>query len=67
MKYVGFVILDIIFLGTVIVVTLIAFHGRTTRRTFVGVLCATFTTVMYAAPLSVVVTPFSYNKISIYI
>lgn len=67
MKYVGFVILDIIFLGTVIVVTLIAFHGHTTRRTFVGVLCATFTTVMYAAPLSVVVTPFSYNKISIYI
>lgn len=35
-------------------VTMAAFHGGA-RRTFVGVLCATFTVVMYAAPLAVMV------------
>ncbi|KAL2491958.1 Bidirectional sugar transporter SWEET1 [Abeliophyllum distichum] len=34
-------------------ITLAVFEGDS-RRTFVGVLCATFTIAMYAAPLSVV-------------
>ncbi|KAL3538201.1 hypothetical protein ACH5RR_001567 [Cinchona calisaya] len=54
MKYLGLVALDLIFLGIVMVVTLVAFD-RETRRTFVGVLCAIFTIVMYGAPLSIVV------------
>ncbi|KAK3029995.1 hypothetical protein RJ639_038094, partial [Escallonia herrerae] len=54
-KYFGLVMLDVVFLGTVMAVTLVAFHEGS-RRTFVGVLCATFTVLMYAAPLSVVRT-----------
>lgn len=53
-KYFGFVLLDFLFLGIVIAITLAAFHGSS-RRTFIGVLCATFTIAMYAAPLSAVV------------
>ncbi|KAM7481676.1 hypothetical protein LguiB_006259 [Lonicera macranthoides] len=52
-KYIGFVILDIIFFGTVMVITMVVFHDGA-RRTFMGVLCATFTIIMYAAPLTVV-------------
>ncbi|CAI9103446.1 OLC1v1001927C1 [Oldenlandia corymbosa var. corymbosa] len=55
MKYIGLVILDLVFLGTVMVITLVAFHGES-RRTLVGVLCATFTIAMYGAPLSIVRT-----------
>ncbi|KAK4406699.1 Bidirectional sugar transporter SWEET16 [Sesamum angolense] len=47
------VVLDLLFLGVVIATTLAAFHGSA-RRTFIGVLCATFTIAMYAAPLSAV-------------
>ncbi|XP_052180562.1 bidirectional sugar transporter SWEET16-like [Diospyros lotus] len=43
-------ILNVLVLGTVIAVTLLAFHGDA-RRTFIGVLCATVTIGMYAAPL----------------
>ncbi|KAI3448545.1 hypothetical protein Pfo_005210 [Paulownia fortunei] len=53
-KYFGLVLLDLLFLGIVIAITLVAFHGSS-RRTFIGVLCATFTIAMYAAPLSAVV------------
>ncbi|KAL0375780.1 UNVERIFIED_CONTAM: Bidirectional sugar transporter SWEET16 [Sesamum calycinum] len=52
-KYFGLVVLDLLFLGVVIATTLAAFHGSA-RRTFIGVLCATFTIAMYAAPLSAV-------------
>ncbi|KAK2965877.1 hypothetical protein RJ640_024719, partial [Escallonia rubra] len=54
-KYFGLVMLDVVFLGTVMAATLVAFHEGS-RRTFVGVLCATFTVLMYASPLSVVRT-----------
>nr|GEV49810.1 bidirectional sugar transporter SWEET16-like [Tanacetum cinerariifolium] len=50
-KYFGFVILDIVFLGMVLAFTLVAFKEGS-RRTFTGVLCATFTTMMYVAPLA---------------
>ncbi|KAL0454773.1 UNVERIFIED_CONTAM: Bidirectional sugar transporter SWEET16 [Sesamum latifolium] len=53
-KYLGLVLLDLLFLGVVIATTLAAFHGNA-RRTFIGVLCATFTIAMYAAPLSATV------------
>ncbi|KAL2514889.1 Bidirectional sugar transporter SWEET1 [Forsythia ovata] len=53
-KYAGLIVLDILFLGTTMAITLAVFEGDS-RRTFVGVLCATFTIAMYAAPLSVVV------------
>ncbi|PWA55129.1 SWEET sugar transporter [Artemisia annua] len=53
-KYFGFVILDILFLGMVLAFTLVAFKEG--RRTFTGVLCATFTTMMYAAPLAALST-----------
>ncbi|KAK3041929.1 hypothetical protein RJ639_002237, partial [Escallonia herrerae] len=53
-KYFGLVMLDVVFLGTAMAVTLVAFHEGS-RRTFVRVLCATFTVLMYAAFLSVVV------------
>ncbi|XP_057778759.1 bidirectional sugar transporter SWEET16-like [Salvia miltiorrhiza] len=52
-KYLGLVVLELLFLGIVIAATLGVFHGDL-RRTFVGVLCATFTIAMYAAPLSAV-------------
>lgn len=55
MKHFGFVVLDLLCIGIVIAVTLVAFHGSS-RRTFIGVLCATFTIAMYAAPLSAVVS-----------
>ncbi|CAK9150340.1 unnamed protein product [Ilex paraguariensis] len=42
-KFFGLVILDIVFLGTAMAVTLVAFQG---------ILCATFPIAMYAAPLS---------------
>ncbi|KAH1083681.1 hypothetical protein J1N35_023442 [Gossypium stocksii] len=48
-------ILDVGFLGAVIVVTLLAFHG-TMRLTFVGIICAGLTIGMYASPLSVMRT-----------
>ncbi|CAK9147319.1 unnamed protein product [Ilex paraguariensis] len=47
-------ILNIAFPGSVIVVTLLAFHGSA-RRTFIGIFCAAVTVAMYAAPLSVMV------------
>ncbi|GJS98471.1 bidirectional sugar transporter SWEET16-like protein [Tanacetum coccineum] len=54
-KYFGFVILDIVFLGMVLAFTLVAFEEGS-RRTFTGILCATFTTMMYAAPLAALST-----------
>ncbi|CAK9147320.1 unnamed protein product, partial [Ilex paraguariensis] len=48
-------ILNIAFPGSVIVVTLLAFHGSA-RRTFIGIFCAAVTVAMYAAPLSVMRT-----------
>ncbi|GKA32657.1 bidirectional sugar transporter SWEET16-like protein [Tanacetum coccineum] len=54
-KYFGFVILDIVFLGMVLAFTLVAFKEGS-RRTFTGVLCATFTTMMYVAPLAALST-----------
>ncbi|TYJ11698.1 hypothetical protein E1A91_A11G295100v1 [Gossypium mustelinum] len=48
-------ILDVGFLGAVIAVTLLAFHG-TMRLTFVGIICAGLTIGMYASPLSVIRT-----------
>ncbi|KHG24498.1 Bidirectional sugar transporter SWEET16 [Gossypium arboreum] len=48
-------ILDVGFLGAVIAVTLLAFHG-TMRLTFVGIICAGLTIGMYASPLSVMRT-----------
>nr|XP_043625414.1 bidirectional sugar transporter SWEET16-like [Erigeron canadensis] len=53
-KYFGFVILDIVFFGMVVAFTLVAFKEGS-RRTFTGALCATFTTMMYAAPLAALV------------
>ncbi|XP_076915133.1 bidirectional sugar transporter SWEET16-like [Bidens hawaiensis] len=53
-QYFGFVILDIVFFGIVLAFTLVAF-GESSRRTFTGVLCATFTTMMYVAPLAALV------------
>ncbi|KAJ0442892.1 putative SWEET sugar transporter [Helianthus annuus] len=50
-QYFGFVILDIVFFGIVLAFTLVAFK-ESSRRTFTGVLCATFTTIMYVAPLA---------------
>lgn len=50
----GLVLLDVLFLGIVVGINLGVFDGDM-RRTFVGVLCATFTVAMYAAPLSAVV------------
>ncbi|KAI3815482.1 hypothetical protein L1987_15151 [Smallanthus sonchifolius] len=50
-QYFEFVILDIVFFGMVLAFTLVAF-GEDSRRTFTGVLCATFTLMMYAAPLA---------------
>ncbi|KAL4588395.1 hypothetical protein LXL04_001279 [Taraxacum kok-saghyz] len=50
-KYFGFVVLDVVCFGLVVAFTLVAFHGES-RRTFTGVICATFTTMMYAAPLA---------------
>lgn len=47
-------ILDVAFLGGVIALTLLAFHGSF-RLTFVGVLCAGLTVGMYASPLSAMV------------
>ncbi|KAF9669890.1 hypothetical protein SADUNF_Sadunf13G0011600 [Salix dunnii] len=44
-------ILNVGFLGAVIVVALLAIHGNL-RITFVGILCAALTVGMYAAPLS---------------
>lgn len=53
-KYFGFVILDIVFFGMIVAFTLVAFDEGS-RRTFTGVLCATFTTMMYVAPLAALV------------
>ncbi|CAH1426332.1 unnamed protein product [Lactuca virosa] len=50
-KYFGFVVLDVVCFGVVVAFTLVAFEGGS-RRTFTGILCATFTTMMYAAPLA---------------
>ncbi|KDP23461.1 hypothetical protein JCGZ_23294 [Jatropha curcas] len=44
-------LLNVVFLGAVIAVTLLALHGNI-RLTFVGILCAALTIGMYAAPLS---------------
>nr|XP_017256478.1 PREDICTED: bidirectional sugar transporter SWEET16-like [Daucus carota subsp. sativus] len=54
-KYSGFILVDILFFGVVIAVTMAAFHEES-RRTFVGILCASFTVIMYASPLTVVRT-----------
>lgn len=48
-------ILNVGFLGVVIVVALLAIHGNL-RITFVGILCAALTIGMYAAPLSAMVS-----------
>lgn len=48
-------ILNVGFLGAVIVVALLAIHGNL-RITFVGILCAALTIGMYAAPLSAMVS-----------
>ncbi|KAK8542383.1 hypothetical protein V6N13_137043 [Hibiscus sabdariffa] len=45
-------VLDVVVLGAVIAVTLLAIHG-TKRLMFVGILCTGLTIGMYAAPLSV--------------
>ncbi|KAJ9681840.1 hypothetical protein PVL29_017959 [Vitis rotundifolia] len=47
-------ILDVGFLGAVILITLLAFHGRI-QLIFVGVFCAGLTIGMYASPLSAMV------------
>lgn len=48
------VVLNVGFLGSVILVTLLAMHENL-RLTFAGILCAVFTIGMYASPLSVMV------------
>ena len=48
-------ILNVGFLGAVIMVALLAIHGNL-RITFVGILCAALTIGMYAAPLSAMVS-----------
>ncbi|KAI3715553.1 hypothetical protein L6452_22539 [Arctium lappa] len=53
--YFGFVVLDVVCFGVVVAFTLVAFEEGS-RRTFTGVLCATFTTMMYAAPLAALKT-----------
>ncbi|GLT37989.1 hypothetical protein SLA2020_122680 [Shorea laevis] len=45
-------LLDVGFVGAVIVVTLFAMHGSNLRLTFVGIACAGLTIGMYASPLS---------------
>ncbi|XP_024979036.1 bidirectional sugar transporter SWEET16-like [Cynara cardunculus var. scolymus] len=52
--YFGFVVLDVVCFGVVVAFTLVAFE-KGSQRTFTGVLCATFTTMMYAAPLAALV------------
>ncbi|KVI01705.1 SWEET sugar transporter [Cynara cardunculus var. scolymus] len=44
-KYFGFVILDVVFFGVVVAVTLVVFQ-EASRRTFMGVLCATLTVMI---------------------
>lgn len=53
-------ILNIGFFGSVIIITLLAFHGGV-KLTFVGVICAGLTIGMYASPLSAMV-----NQINIF-
>lgn len=48
-------LLNVGFLGAVIMVALLAIHGNL-RITFVGILCAALTIGMYAAPLSAMVS-----------
>ncbi|GKV32016.1 hypothetical protein SLEP1_g40655 [Rubroshorea leprosula] len=43
-------LLDVGFVGAVIVVTLFAMHGSNLRLTFVGIVCARLTIGMYASP-----------------
>lgn len=47
-------VLDVGFLGAVIALTLLAFHGSS-RLICVGIFCAGLTIVMYASPLSAMV------------
>ncbi|KAL5851011.1 hypothetical protein ACOSQ4_009024 [Xanthoceras sorbifolium] len=49
-------IFDVGFLGTVIAVTLLAFHRLSLRLTFVGIIGATLTVGMYASPLLIMTT-----------
>ncbi|XP_021283030.1 bidirectional sugar transporter SWEET16-like [Herrania umbratica] len=48
-------VLDVGFLGVLIAVALLAIHGDT-RLTFVGILCAVFSVIVYASPLLVMKT-----------
>ena len=54
LTYFGFVVLDVVCFGVIVALTLVVFD-KGSRRTFTGVLCATFTTMMYVATLAALV------------
>lgn len=65
-KYIKLVAaINIGFLGAVVLVTQLAFHGSL-RITLIGILCAGLTIGMYAAPLAAMVISFKYDLPNIF-
>lgn len=43
-------------MGIMAAITILAFHGTDNRAMFVGLLCVVFNVIMYASPLTVMVS-----------
>lgn len=56
MKVLGMLVLEIAFVALVFVLVLTLAHTHERRSLIVGVLCVVFGTMMYVAPLSVMVS-----------
>jgi solute carrier family 50 protein (sugar transporter) len=47
---------EVIFMAAIVVTTFLAFHTHEKRTLFVGVFCDIFNILMYASPLTIVVS-----------
>lgn len=52
----GILIVELILLGIVAAITLLCFHSHASRSMFVGIICVVCGIIMYASPLSVIVS-----------
>ncbi|KAK6123383.1 hypothetical protein DH2020_042872 [Rehmannia glutinosa] len=56
-------LVEVVFMGVVVLITLLGLHGTKSRSLFVGILCIVFNITMYMSPLTVMV-PNSLGSLS---
>lgn len=55
--------IEVVFVAIVALITLLALHGTKKRSLLVGIICDIFNVIMYASPLTIMVSTFHYISI----